>query len=85
MIFNTFVQTCVFIEVLSDVWVEVTIEGLSNEVFVINVWVDVVIGKLSGKSVDITIDVVSGIGVEVLTDVNADVLIVVMTALLSTP
>ena len=52
------------------------------EVFVINVWSDVVIDTLSGVSVDAIIDVVaSDISVEILTDVNANFLVAAMTAL----
>ena len=66
MSFNRFVQPCVIIDVLADVWVEVV---------TINVRAGVVIGAMSGMQVDVTTNEVSAIGVEALTDVDANVLV----------
>ena len=66
MIFNIFSHSCVIIDVLIDVWVEV---------FVINVW------ALPGVYVGIIIDVLSEMDVEVLTGVNINVLVPATTAL----
>ena len=73
-------HTWVFIDVLTDVWVEDVFKILV-EVFTITVPDDVMIDTLSGVCVDLTIDVVSDIGVEVLTDVNANAVVETMSAL----
>ena len=65
---------------LTDVWVEEVIKALV-EMFIINVWGDVVIDEVSDVQVDVTINSVSDIGVEVLTDVNLNVLVAAMTVL----
>ena len=77
VIINIFVHLCDVIDLMDDLWIE---EGIAVlvDMFVINVWADMVIDKLTGVYVDVTIDFVSEVGVEVLTDANTNVLVTAM-------
>ena len=77
MICKRFTNPCVIIiGVTTDEWVGEIIK-VSVEVFVINVWADMMIIALSNVLVEVTIDVVSSdiIRVEELTDVNVNALV----------
>ena len=77
VIVDIFVHLCDVIDLMDDLWIE---EGITVlvDMFVINVWADMVIDKLTGVYVDVTIDFVSEVGVEALTDANTNVLVTAM-------
>ena len=81
MILKRFTNPCVIIiGVTTDEWVGEIIK-VSVEMFVINVWADMMIIALSNVLAEVTIDASSDTRVEELPDVNVTVLVAMVTAL----